>query len=83
MDFISGPVVSGFCSAAAVTVIASQLKSMLGLTFPGSSFSQVVSGIYFHWNEVSLWDSLLGLAFIVFLLGLKVREVAKYCPSSN
>lgn len=75
MDFISGPVISGFCSAAATLVIFSQLKSMLGLTFPGSSFTQVVSGIFAHWQEVSLWDAALGLGFILFLLSLKVPFV--------
>ncbi len=75
MDFISGPVISGFCSAAATTVIASQLKSMLGLTFKGSSFGQVVCGIFTNWQDIRPWDALLGITFILFLIALKVNQV--------
>lgn len=72
MEFISGPVISGFVSAAATICIFAQLKSVLGLKFKGSSFTQVVPGIVTHWNEIRLWDTLLGLAFIAFLQILKV-----------
>ena len=72
MEFISGPVISGFCSAAAVTVIIAQLKPLLGLKFDGSSFTKVCQGVYWHWREVRLWDTVLGCCFIVFLLLLKV-----------
>lgn len=72
MDFISGPVISGFCSAAAATVIFAQFKTLLGLKFPGSSFSKVFPGIFINWRNISLWDSVLGFTFIVLLLLLKV-----------
>ena len=72
VDFISGPVISGFCSAAAVTVIFSQIKAMLGLKFPGSSFTKVIPGIITNWKDVKLWDSVLGASFLVFLILLKV-----------
>lgn len=72
MEFISGPVISGFCSAAAVTVITAQFKTLLGLKFPGSSFAKVFSGIFTNWKDISLWDTVLGFSFIFFLLLLKV-----------
>ncbi|XP_046455001.1 sodium-independent sulfate anion transporter-like isoform X2 [Daphnia pulex] len=71
MDFISGPVISGFCSAAAVTVIVAQFKTLLGLKFPGSSFAKVFPGIFANWMDISLWDTVLGFSFILLLLLLK------------
>lgn len=72
MDFISAPVISGFCTAAAVTVILSQFKTILGLTFRGSTFTKVLPGIFQHWRAIRVWDAALGFAFIAFLLLLKV-----------
>lgn len=72
MEFISGPVISGFCSAAAVTVMTAQLKTLLGLSFPGSSFTKVCQGVYSNWRDIQLWDSVLGGCFLIFLYFLKV-----------
>lgn len=72
MDFISGPVVSGFCSAAATTVVFSQLKTIFGLKFQGSSFIKVLPGIVTNLSDIKMWDALLGFAFIVFLVVIKV-----------
>ena len=72
MDFISGPVISGFCSAAAIITITSQIKTLLGLTFRGSSFAKVMPGIFEHWREIRPFDTLLGLACVLLLLFLKV-----------
>ena len=72
MDFISGPVVSGFCSAAAITVVFSQLKTVLGLTFKGSSFIKVLPSLFTNYRDVKLWDSIFGFSFIIILILLKV-----------
>lgn len=72
MDFISGPVISGFCSAAAVITITSQIKTLLGLSFRGSSFAKVVPGIFKHWQEIRPFDTILGLTCVLLLLFLKV-----------
>ena len=72
MNFISGPVISGFCSAAATTIIFSQIKIILGLKFRGSAFVTVVPGIFSNCQEISLWDAMLGIVFIVLLILLKV-----------
>jgi len=83
MEFISGPVISGFCSAAAVTVIVAQLKTLLGLKFPGSSFTKVCQGVYLNWRDIQLWDSVLGGCFLIFLFFLKnLSCIKKLCKSS-
>ena len=83
MDFISAPVISGFCTAAAVTVILSQFKTILGLTFRGSTFTKVLPGIFKYWRSIRVWDAVLGFAFIAFLLFLKVREIQIFKNSST
>lgn len=72
MDFISGPVISGFCSAAAVSVIVSQIKTILGLKFRGSSFIKAFPGIFQNYQSIRLWDAVLGISFIIFLIVMKV-----------
>jgi len=72
MDFVSGPVISGFVSAAAVTVIVAQVKGILGLKFTGSVFVQVFPGLFTHYQDICLWDTVLGISCIVFLIILKV-----------
>ncbi|KAH9645241.1 hypothetical protein HF086_012119, partial [Spodoptera exigua] len=41
IDFISGPVSVGFTSAAAIIIATTQVKDILGLSFPGGKFLQV------------------------------------------
>ena len=77
MDFISAPVISGFCSAAAVTVIFAQFKTFLGMTFRGSSFAKVLPGLFKHWRSVRIWDTVLGFSFIIILMLLKVIPIWK------
>lgn len=78
MDFISAPVISGFCSAAAVTVIVAQFKTILGLTFRGSAFTKVFPGIFKHWRSIRIWDALLGFFFVALLMLLKVIAYIEY-----
>ncbi|CAB3262558.1 unnamed protein product, partial [Arctia plantaginis] len=44
IDFISGPVSVGFTSAAAIIIATTQVKDILGLSFPGGKFLQVWTG---------------------------------------
>lgn len=76
IDFISGPVSVGFTSAAAIIIATTQVKDILGLSFPGGKFLQVWTGMYEHIGETRLWDSVLGFSCIVVLLLLrKVKDI--------
>lgn len=76
IDFISGPVSVGFTSAAAIIIATTQVKDILGLSFPGGKFLQVWTGLYEHIGETKLWDSVLGISCIVILLLLrKVKDI--------
>ncbi|KAL0893436.1 hypothetical protein ABMA27_015019 [Loxostege sticticalis] len=76
IDFISGPVSVGFTSAAAIIIATTQVKDILGLSFPGGKFLQVWTGMYEHIGETRLWDAVLGISCIVLLLLLrKVKDI--------
>lgn len=69
--FISLPVISGFVSAAAITIGFGQVKSLLGLKHIPREFIPNVIGTFKHIKETNPWDLLLGSCCIVVLLLLK------------
>lgn len=76
IDFISGPVSIGFTSAAAIIIATTQVKDVLGLSYPGGKFLQVWEQIFEHISETRPWDALLGLSCMVVLLTLRVRSIS-------
>ncbi|XP_017890431.1 sodium-independent sulfate anion transporter [Ceratina calcarata] len=76
IDFVSGPVSSGFTSAVALIIITSQLKDVLGIDVRGSQFLEMWKNLVDHIHETSAWDASLGVSCIALLLLL--RLVASY-----
>ena len=74
MNFISNPVISAFCSAAAVTIISSQVKALLGLKLHTHGVLDVWKQVITNVTDTRWQDLLLGLFCIAALLLLKVRE---------
>jgi sodium-independent sulfate anion transporter 11 len=74
IDFISGPVSVGFTSAAAIIIATTQIKDVLGLSFPGSKFLDVWEQLFEHISETRLWDTLLGFTCMAVLLLLRVNS---------
>uniref|UniRef100_A0A182PSS0 STAS domain-containing protein n=1 Tax=Anopheles epiroticus TaxID=199890 RepID=A0A182PSS0_9DIPT len=74
VQFISMPVITGFITAAAITIISSQLKSLMGISSSGKSsgFVDTWVNLYENIGETQLWDSVLGFSslFILILLTL-------------
>lgn len=62
----------GFTSAAAIIIATTQIKDILGLTFPGSKFLQVWENLFAHIHETKLWDAVLGFVCMAVLLVLRV-----------
>ena len=80
VEFISAPVISGFCSAAALTVASTQVKGLFGLKFKGSSFIETWQGFFTNIKTCSPWDSALGCSCIVILLLMRVSSYSfKFC----
>ncbi|XP_044731630.1 sodium-independent sulfate anion transporter isoform X2 [Chrysoperla carnea] len=72
IDFVSGPVSSGFTSAVALIIITSQVKDILGITAKGSTFVQMWISISQDIHNTSMWDMLVGCTCIVILLILRL-----------
>lgn len=72
IDFISGPVSIGFTSAAAIIIATTQVKDVLGLSYPGGKFLEVWEQIFEHISETRLWDCILGFTCMAVLLLLRV-----------
>ncbi|XP_063533837.1 sodium-independent sulfate anion transporter-like isoform X1 [Cydia strobilella] len=74
VEFVSLPVVSGFTSAAAVTIASSQVKGLLGLKFSAETFIATWKELYRHIGDTRLPDTLLSLACCILLLGMKALK---------
>ena len=79
VDFVSSPVISGFTSAASVTIAVSQLKNLLGLQVQRPSklpaILKTAEEIFESISTIKWRDSLLGFSCIFLLLIMKVRNV--------
>ncbi|XP_026493623.2 sodium-independent sulfate anion transporter-like isoform X1 [Vanessa tameamea] len=72
LDFISKPVISGFTTAAALQISASQLKSLFHITgASGGTFIKALINFFNNIKTVKLWDTVLGISTIIALLLLK------------
>lgn len=69
--FISLPVISGFVSAAAITIGFGQVKNVLGLKNIKRAFYLCVYETFENIAKTNLWDLLLGSVCIVLLVILK------------
>lgn len=77
IDFVSGPVSSGFTSAVSLIIITSQVKDVLGIAAKGSTFVQIWTAIFKDIHNTRLWDTVLGLTCIVLLLCMRVRNAER------
>ncbi|KAG7212725.1 hypothetical protein KM043_012992 [Ampulex compressa] len=71
LDFISLPVITGFTSAAAINIAASQFKSLLGIPGRSESFLDSLIAVFSNLNKIRYQDTLLGLGTIAVLVLLK------------
>ncbi|KAG8198095.1 hypothetical protein JTE90_020920 [Oedothorax gibbosus] len=85
VTFISSSVVSGFTSAAAITIATTQISGIFGIKSNSEGFIHDVYN-FFHGithNELSYGDMGLGLSSIVFLFALKYcNKLPLTCCSS-
>ncbi|CAH1113645.1 unnamed protein product [Psylliodes chrysocephalus] len=71
IDFVSGPVSSGFTSAVALIIVTSQVKDILGIKTKGGSFLQSWMSIINEIPNTRTWDAVMGISCIVLLLIMK------------
>ena len=78
--FLSKPVISGFTSAAALIIIFSQLKHLLGAPIERSSkFHQLIMNAFEKVTETNFVDFAIGIVGILIIVGLK--KWSKKIPS--
>ncbi|CAL8073740.1 unnamed protein product [Orchesella dallaii] len=78
-NFISSPVISGFTSAVAITIVGTQVKALLGLNFEGEGFLPTAKGVIKHFNEIKMGDAILSLICCSVLLTLKFLQPIMRC----
>ncbi|XP_045112599.1 sodium-independent sulfate anion transporter-like [Portunus trituberculatus] len=80
INFISQPVISGFTSAAAITIASSQLKALFGLSLKTKGLVDTWVKVFSNIKDFRWQDLTLGLVCIVLLLLLKeVRSIRWPC----
>lgn len=83
IDFISGPVNSGFVSAVAVLIVLSQVKDLVGIKSSGTTVPDIVASILENIPDYRPVDACLGIVCIVVILVLRVSvyRTKPFCPS--
>src|SRR3954469_5636048 len=71
LDFIPLPVLSGYVSAAAITIVLQQLKELFGESNKGSSTAAVIREFFKQLPDTNWRAFLVGLSCIVLLLSLQ------------
>lgn len=83
INFVSGPVSSGFTSAVALIIVTSQIKDILGIPAKGAQFIEMWQNIGGLIHETSAWDATLGASCIALLLILRLLAACKIGPDKE
>ncbi|XP_039482922.1 sodium-independent sulfate anion transporter isoform X2 [Drosophila santomea] len=74
--FISIPVITGFTMAAATTIGSAQINNIVGLTSPSNDLLPAWKHFFTNLTSIRLWDALLGVSSLVFLLLMtRVKDI--------
>lgn len=66
-NFLSFPVISGFISASALVIGASQLGNLLGIDGGGRNLLEIFAALAAQWSKVNVYTLALGFGAFVFL----------------
>ncbi|XP_026818883.1 sodium-independent sulfate anion transporter-like isoform X1 [Rhopalosiphum maidis] len=80
IDFISGPVNSGFTSAVAILIVASQIKDLIGVKAAGTTLVDMIISISKDISHYQLGDTWLGIICIVVILLLRRMALCQIGP---
>ncbi|XP_028160691.1 sodium-independent sulfate anion transporter isoform X1 [Ostrinia nubilalis] len=83
INFVSGPVSSGFTSAVALMIATSQVKDLFAISVSGSTFLQQWISIFRNVHAASVWDPVLGFACIALLLIMRKIGMIKLGAKSE
>lgn len=84
INFISQPVISGFTSAAAITIASSQLKPLFGLNVKTKGLMDTWINVAKNLGDTRWQDATLGIVCIVILTFMKsARNIRWPCMDPN
>ncbi|XP_065339214.1 sodium-independent sulfate anion transporter [Cloeon dipterum] len=85
IDFVSGPVSSGFTSAVALIIVTSQIKDLLGIGqfVKGNTFVEMWTAIVQNFQHVRVADTVMGIVCIVVLLLLRALGTISIGPKDD
>lgn len=67
-NLLSHPVISGFISASALLIAASQFKYILGIPATGDTLPKLIPSLFEHFSQTNLYSLALGGCALAFLL---------------
>lgn len=72
VNFLSHPVLSGFTSAAALIIGASQLKNLLGIDLPRTNYvHEIMAGVVQRASEIEPVTTAIGIGSIVLIIAIR------------
>ncbi|KAJ8916083.1 hypothetical protein NQ315_004449 [Exocentrus adspersus] len=83
IDFVSGPVSSGFTSACALIIVTSQVRDILGITASGTTFIRSWRSIFSNIHNTQLWDAVMGVSCIIVLLVMRFLGTLRIGPKGE
>ncbi|KAL5283353.1 SLC26A11.2 family protein [Megaselia abdita] len=83
LDFVSGPVSSGFTSAVSVIIITSQIKDLLGIHANGSTFLKIWMDVAKNIHETRWQDLTLSISCIIVILLLRILSRVRVGPKDE
>lgn len=72
-NFLSHPVISGFISASAIVITASQLKTLLGVSAEGESLPALLASLARHLPQANAPTIAIGAGTVAFLFWARKR----------
>lgn len=83
LNFISGPVCSGYTSAVSLIILTSQVKDILGIKAKGTTFVEIWTSIFRNIHNFKVCDTLMGVSCIIILLLMRLLVTVKVGPKED
>lgn len=83
LNFVSGPVSSGYTSAVALIILSSQVKDLFGIKAKGITFIDMWSSVISNFHTIRMNDTIMGISCIIFLLLLRLLVTKQIGPKED
>lgn len=83
LNFVSGPVSSGFTSAVSLIILSSQVKDILGIKAKGTTFVAMWSSMFQNIHDIRINDTFMGISCIIILLLMRLMVNMKIGPKDD